>query len=126
MSKLGIQLVFRPASEDYEDDEFYRFDNLDWALSDYSFFGSDTSFGKWYIESASFSDLYEDYLKEIIDPIAVNKIVEYLQSIDYDKIYDKKIEIPISVDAWWESSVDWESGIDEGSCEFKFDKILDI
>jgi len=128
MNKLGIQLVFRPtsASDGYEDDEFYRFDNLNWGLSDYSFFGSDTSSGDWYVESADFTDLYENCLKEFIDPIAINKIGEYLQNTNYDRLYDKKIQIPIIVDAWWESSVDWESGVDEGSYEFQFDKILDL
>lgn len=126
MDKLGIQLVFRPTSDGYEDDEFYHFDNLNWGLSDYSFFGSDTSSGDWYVESADFIDLYENCLKEFIDPIAINKISEYLQNTNYDRLYDKKIQIPIIVDAWWESSVDWESGVDEGSYEFQFDKILDL
>jgi len=126
MGKLGIQLVFKPTSEDYEDDEFYRFDNLNWGLSDYSFFGNDTSAGDWYIESIGFSDLYEGYLKEVIDPIAIERIREYSQNTNYDRLYDKKIQIPILVDAWWEEEIDWESGVDEGSYEFQFDRILDI
>ena len=126
MNKLGIQLVFRPTLDGYEYDEFYHFNDLNWGLSDYSFFGSDTSAGDWYIESAGFTDLYEDCLKEFIDPIAIKQIEEYLQTKNYDKIWNKQVEIPIIVDAWWEEEIDWESGVDEGSYEFQFDKILDL
>ena len=136
MEKFGVQLVFRPTPEqcqntDMSEVECYyedlcHLDDLDWGLSDYYFFGHDTFPADWYVDAVGFTEFYESYLKSDIESIIINTIEEYSQRKDYDKIWDKKIEIPIIVSACWEKDIDWESGIDEGSYEFQFEEILDL
>jgi len=129
MESFGIQLEYRPITEEdrkYDDFAYFEFDDIDWGLTDYSLFGKNTYPGEWHNDTMGFTDFYCQYLQDELDEYVWQEIDEYIKNKNYDKIADKKVQVPVIVSAWWESDVDYESGFDEGHYEFKFENIMDL